>query len=171
MIYLGLGSNIADKVNYIKQAIDFIERHPITVIQTSSLYQSAALLPPGAPKEWDMPFVNAVIAIKTPLSCTELLDTTQTIEQQMGRKDRGKWGPREIDIDIIAYHDQIIQTDLLHVPHPLMHQRSFVLQPLAEIAPNWHHPVLDLPISDLSTQQDNNQTPCTIMADLNQPLS
>jgi len=97
-------------------------------------------------------FFNAAAMISTELLPRELLEELNLIEAQRGRdsfKTRIKWGPRPLDLDIIFYQQQVINEDELTIPHPLMHQRWFVLKPLCEIAPDWVHPILALTVAQL----------------------
>ena len=96
-----------------------------------------------------MPFLNQVIAVETHLPPRELLAVIKHIEADLGRKPAARWAPREIDIDILAYRDELMVTDVLTIPHPAMDERRFVLEPLAEIAPAWRHPVLGKTASEM----------------------
>lgn len=128
-VYLSLGSNIGDKAFYLRQAIEEISKLEETeIISVSSLYITK---PWGKNDQED--FLNQVICIKTGLSPQDLLKRLQNIEINMGRKRSIKWGPRNIDIDILLYGDEVIHTEELVVPHPYMKQRLFVLVPLEEI--------------------------------------
>lgn len=138
-VILGLGSNIGDRANHLQCAIDALSRS-LQDITASSIHESAALLPDGADESWNTPFLNMVIAGYTALSPDALLSNVKSIEQTLGRKSRGHWGPREIDIDIIAYGEQVISTSDLIIPHMEMCRRDFVLAPLVEIKPNWTYP-------------------------------
>jgi 2-amino-4-hydroxy-6-hydroxymethyldihydropteridine diphosphokinase len=131
MILLGLGSNIGDREATIIAAISRLNDHPaITVREVSALYETA---PVGFA---DQPaFLNAVAAVDTTLTPEALLDACLDVERQLGRVREQKWGPRTIDIDILIYHELVCNSDRLSLPHPLMHQRCFVLVPLREIAP------------------------------------
>lgn len=142
MILLGLGSNIGNRAEYLRQAVTLLAANQVIVVRASGLIETPALLPVGASPEWNMPFLNQVALVTTEQSPMELLASVKAVEQQLGRVDRGRWSPREIDIDILGYHDEIIDSALLTLPHPHMHSRVFVLQPLAEIAADWVHPVL-----------------------------
>jgi 2-amino-4-hydroxy-6-hydroxymethyldihydropteridine diphosphokinase len=142
MILLGLGSNIGDRERYLDRALALLVANDIAIARASSLVETPALLPEGAPAEWNIPYLNQVIVVETEQSPTELLASIKAIEQQLGRMDRGRWSPREIDIDILSYHNKIIDDAALTLPHPQMHSRRFVLEPLAEIVPDWVHPVL-----------------------------
>lgn len=128
-VYLGLGSNIEPRVKNIKQAIAEIEGiQGIEVTGRSSLY----LTSPWGKKDQD-DFVNGVLQIRTALPALTLLDHLKNIEIKMGRHQIERWGPRNIDLDILLYGDEIIDSEELRVPHPHMRQRLFVLLPLAEI--------------------------------------
>jgi len=132
-VYIAVGSNLSDPVQQAKQAIDALKKLPDSqFIQASSLYSSKPMGPEDQPD-----YINAVVQIETKLSPTELLDQTQRIELEHGRvrKDE-RWGPRTLDLDILLYGEEIIETERLTVPHYGMKTREFVLYPLAEITPN-----------------------------------
>lgn len=130
-VYIGLGSNLGDPVAQIGSAITALnECDEISVIAQSSLYSS----PPMGPQ--DQPdYINAVVEIDTTLFAHDLLNQLQQIEQQQGRVRERHWGERTIDLDMLVYGNNILDDDRLQVPHPGMTTRSFVLYPLAEIAP------------------------------------
>lgn len=143
--YLGLGSNVGDREEYIEQAVFLLEKNPkIEVLRRSSNYETEAEGGKALP-----PFINAALEIRTTLSSSELLEVCQEIENALGREREVEWGPRTIDIDILLYQDEIISTDTLQIPHPLLHERLFVLKPLKEIAPHLIHPVLEKSIETL----------------------
>ncbi len=142
MILLGLGSNLGDRAEYLRRAIELLSANGVVADRISSTIETPALLPENAPVEWDIAFLNQVISVTTEKSSLELLSCVKSIEQQLGRTDRGRWGPREIDIDILSYHNEIVNSATLTLPHPHMHQRMFVLAPLAEIAAEWVHPTV-----------------------------
>ena len=145
-VFIALGSNVGDSQKNIQQATDLLGEY-ISNIQSGNFYSSKALLVPGHP---DLPdFVNTAIRGETELSAQELLQFTQKIEKEVGKVYRFHWGPREIDIDIIFYGDQIINKPNLKVPHPHFHERDFVLQPLADIDPDKIDPKSGQPISKL----------------------
>lgn len=130
MILLGLGSNIGDRENNILRAIREIESTGnITIKRYSSLYSSEPVGPQDQPE-----FLNAVIEIDTNLSPNELLTYCLNIERLMGRIRNERWGPRNIDIDLLTYNDIVINSDELCLPHPYFHERNFVLLPLSEFA-------------------------------------
>lgn len=143
--FLGLGSNVGDREEYIEQAIFLLSKNKnIQVMKHSSNYDTE---PEGAP---DQPaFLNAVVQVKTTLPPAKLLEALHEIETTLGRDRELEWGPRTMDIDILLYDDLIVSEDELQIPHPLMHDRIFVLKPLREIAPNLVHPVLEKTIQDL----------------------
>jgi 2-amino-4-hydroxy-6-hydroxymethyldihydropteridine diphosphokinase len=130
--YLGLGSNLNDPKGNINRAIELLAENPrIEILQVSSTYETS---PVGYKDQPD--FINAVALIETTLSPRELSDAVHGIEDVMGRKRIFKWGPRVIDIDVLLYGDEIIDEEGLKIPHPMMMDRRFVLEPLAEIAPD-----------------------------------
>ncbi len=148
MHYLfGLGSNVGERADNIQQAVNLMlsnDTLSLTKAKISSLYSSPAMLPDGAPKEWNIPFLNGILSVFSPLEPQEMLKHVQIIEQSLGKVKRGHWGPREIDIDILTAEDKLIETYQLTLPHRHIADRNFVLIPLAEIAPAWEHPFLEL---------------------------
>lgn len=128
--WLGLGANLQEPLAQLTEAIQRIKNTTaVEVLQVSSFYKT----PPWGDE--DQPdFINAVVQVETKLAPIELLQQTQNIENDMGRvrKDR-RWGPRLIDIDVLLYADQTIDSDQLSLPHPRMHERAFVLLPLCEL--------------------------------------
>jgi 2-amino-4-hydroxy-6-hydroxymethyldihydropteridine diphosphokinase len=137
--YVALGANLGDRMSHIRAAVAAMKYAPgIRFVKRSSLIENPAVGgPPDSPD-----FLNAVAEIETTLTPHELLKRFLEIERSLGRERREKWAPRPIDLDLILYGDQVIDTPDLKVPHPLMHERRFVLEPLVEIAPNVVHPVL-----------------------------
>lgn len=130
-VYLGLGSNQGDREATLARALAFISALPQTrVVRASRLYQTAAV---GGPEQAD--YLNQVVEIETALDPEALLAQTQFIEARLGRVRTVRWGPRTLDIDILWYHGFAAAGDHLQVPHPRMEERRFVLEPLAEIAP------------------------------------
>ncbi len=146
--YIGLGSNIGDRKKNIEDAINLIEITPdIKIIKKSSLYITEPIGYVGQDC-----FLNSVIEVITKLSPDELLHRCQAIEDKMGRVRTMFWGPRIIDLDILLFGDEIVEDDKLIIPHPLMHNRRFVLIPLVEIAPDIMHPKLNKTASELLHQ-------------------
>jgi len=130
--YIGLGTNIEPRYQYIKESISLLKRNEhISVINISSIYETT---PVGYLNQAN--FLNLVVKIKTTLSPLQLLNICQSIENQLERKRTIRYGPRTIDLDILIYNDLNKQTDRLTIPHPHMEKRAFVLIPLAEIAPH-----------------------------------
>lgn len=146
-VYLGLGTNLGDKEANLNDAIAEIEDLVGEVTALSSFYES---------EPWGYnssnTYLNAAAEVETDLSPLELLRTTQQIERSMGRQEKSEdsvYEDRIIDIDILFYEHQIIHTQHLQVPHPLIAEREFVLTPLREIAPDFWHPVLKKKISEI----------------------
>ncbi len=130
MILIGLGSNLGDRKNNIITAIQKLSQEQgISIEKVSSLYETK---PVGVTNQPD--FLNGAISIGTTLSPLELLAVCMSVECQMGRIRDERWGPRNIDIDILVYHDLIMKDEVLQVPHPRLCERAFVLIPLQEIA-------------------------------------
>jgi 2-amino-4-hydroxy-6-hydroxymethyldihydropteridine diphosphokinase len=144
--YIALGANLGDREKSIRRAIGELEYTPdVRVTRTSKLIENPAV---GGPEN-SPDFLNGVVEIETTLGSHDLLHRLLEIERHMGRERREKWSPRIIDLDLLLYGDKIIASDELIVPHPLMHERRFVLVPLAEIAPSLIHPTLGISIADL----------------------
>lgn len=141
MIFLGLGTNLGDRHANLEASLRALSTL-MNIHQVSSVYESAALLPENAPAEWDISYYNSVICGESSLSPEELLMAIKNLEKLLGRKDIGRWGPRLIDMDMLSYGALIHQSDNLILPHPEMTKRDFVMVPLAEIAPQWKHPVM-----------------------------
>ncbi len=142
-IFLGLGSNIGNREENILHAIGEID--DIAIIEDVSEFINSE--PWG---EIDQPtFLNTVIKISTDLSPQELLEKTQKIEKKLGRKSRKKWGPREIDIDILFWNQDSITEEKLHIPHKYWKQRNFVLQPMLQIAPDFSPPDSEKTIEEI----------------------
>jgi 2-amino-4-hydroxy-6-hydroxymethyldihydropteridine diphosphokinase len=144
--YIALGANLGDRRANIERAIEMLRATPgVRVMKVSSFLENPAV---GGPAD-SPPFLNAVAEIETSLPPRELLTKLLAIEHQLGRQRREKWGPRIIDLDVLLYGDAIIEEPDLRIPHPLMHERRFVLHPLQEIAPDTVHPILKKRIADL----------------------
>jgi 2-amino-4-hydroxy-6-hydroxymethyldihydropteridine diphosphokinase len=147
IIYLGLGSNLGDRVGAIQQAIRFIADHEdVRVLSTSSFYETE---PVGfKDQEW---FVNVAVAIDTSLSPEELLALCQSVEQKLGRvrDPKNQFGPRTIDIDILFYGDLVMNEPDLVIPHPRVHQRACMLVPLLEVNSRIVHPILKRNVEQL----------------------
>ena len=143
--YLGLGSNIGDRKQQLLKAIDLIGNiKGIKVTKQSSIYETAPIGYTDQPN-----FLNLCLEIETELSPQQLLKHCLDIEQQLHRVREIRWGPRTLDIDILLYSDNIIETDNLSIPHPRMQERAFVLIPLNDIASDKKDPRLNQKIHDL----------------------
>jgi 2-amino-4-hydroxy-6-hydroxymethyldihydropteridine diphosphokinase len=149
MILLALGSNLGDRERALQQAREALAGAGLELLAASGLHETPALLPEGAPPDWDRPYLNQVLQVRTALPPHELLALTQRIESELGRRPAPRWAPRVIDIDILAHGTQRLADAVLELPHPQMHLRRFVLAPLCEIAPQWRHPRLALTAAEL----------------------
>ena len=144
VVYIGIGSNIGERAKYCATAVELLERSGMHIICRSGMIET---------RPWGMPdqpeFINLAVGAETDLSPRALLVLLKRIETDMGRTQEVKWGPRIIDLDILLYDDLQVNETALTVPHPLMHERDFVLRPLTEIAPNMLHPVLKKTVKQL----------------------
>jgi len=150
-VFLLLGSNLGNRHQYLNEAISLVSTEISPVIKISSIYETQSWGKSDAPD-----YLNQVILLQTDVPARELLDKILSIELMLGRKREEKWGSRTIDIDILFYGDEIINEDGLHVPHPELHNRRFTLEPLAEIAPDLIHPVIDKRISVIKNELKDN---------------
>lgn len=144
--YLALGANVGDREANLRLAVQKLGETPgVEVIAASKFIENPAEgMGDDAP-----PFLNAVVKVQTTLGSHALLRRILEIEKEMGRQRKDRWEPREIDLDLLLYGNQIISSQELIVPHPLMHERRFVLEPLAEIAATVVHPTLQMTIEGL----------------------
>lgn len=143
-VYLLTGGNMGNREENLQEAARRIEKACGSIVQRSPIYETAAWGKTDQPA-----FLNQVLAIETTLAPERLMQTLLHIEAAMGRVRMEKMGPRIIDLDILLIDDLIIQTPLLTVPHPALPQRRFVLTPLADIAPNIVHPIMQQTIAHL----------------------
>jgi 2-amino-4-hydroxy-6-hydroxymethyldihydropteridine diphosphokinase len=148
LAYLSLGSNVGDREAHLREAIAWLETRG-RIVAVSSFYETAPV--EFTDQAW---FLNCAVALETSETPEWLIASILVFEQQMGRKRVAKKGPRTIDVDILLFADSItgdaiLDSPALTIPHPAMHQRRFVLEPLAEIAPAVRHPVLKKTIRDL----------------------
>ena len=131
IVYLGLGSNLGDRAANLREACRRLEAGGVRVGPCSSLYETE----PWGIAEQPL-FLNAVCRGETALQPLELLRLAKTVERALGRAESPRYGPRTVDIDILLYGDLVLQSAELTVPHPRLHERAFVLVPLAEVAPD-----------------------------------
>ncbi|MDR1137799.1 MAG: 2-amino-4-hydroxy-6-hydroxymethyldihydropteridine diphosphokinase [Synergistaceae bacterium] len=132
---LSLGSNIGNRLANIRKAAELLEDRVGTISAKSEVYETAPWGLKSQPR-----FLNACVLLETELSPHGLLSETQAIEREIGRIARERWGPREIDIDILTYGDTLLNEEKLVIPHPLMSERAFVLVPMSDIARDFVHP-------------------------------
>lgn len=142
--YLSIGSNLGDRINYLKKALVKLKQNNIQIIKSSNIIETE----PYGYKEQGK-FLNMAVEIDSDLEPFELMKLISKIESELGRIRTKRWGPRVIDIDIIFYDSLIINEPDLKIPHPDMQNRFFVLKPLQEIAPDFVHPVLKKTITEL----------------------
>ncbi|RKO71876.1 2-amino-4-hydroxy-6-hydroxymethyldihydropteridine diphosphokinase [Sphingobacterium puteale] len=135
-IFILLGTNLGDRLRQLLRAKQAIEKQVGEILMASSIYETAAWGVEDQPA-----FLNQVILIKSGLSPIDCLNHTQQIELDLGRVRLKKWGQRAIDIDLLYFNDEIINYPNLIIPHPFIPERRFTLAPLAEIAPDYIHPV------------------------------
>jgi 2-amino-4-hydroxy-6-hydroxymethyldihydropteridine diphosphokinase len=139
MIYIALGANVASPVGppevTLRRALEAMPKHGIEVVAVSQFYRSQAWPDPSQPS-----FVNAVAQVRTKLMPGELMRALLALEKAFGRVRKTKWEPRSLDLDLIDYGGLVSDAPHLMLPHPLMHERAFVLKPLKDIAPRWRHP-------------------------------
>ncbi len=148
---LGLGSNLGDRRQHLAQAIRLLaERGAVDIVAKSRLYETKAA---GGPA-FQPRYLNAVVLVDTSLSPVGLLDVAQRIEEAVGRQREVRWGPRSLDIDLLLYEDVVLEEPRLSLPHPRMGFRRFVLEPAAEIAAAFRHPVFGFTVFQLLERLD-----------------
>jgi len=150
-VYLLLGSNLGNRLSYLQQAADYINQQTGRVVQSSYVYETQSWGNTTVPD-----YLNQVLHLQTELLPHDLLAQLLQIELKLGRERTEKWGSRTVDIDILFYGEQVINDVDLVVPHPQLHNRRFTLEPLAEIAPDFVHPVLKKTISLLKIELSDN---------------
>ncbi|WP_438264689.1 2-amino-4-hydroxy-6-hydroxymethyldihydropteridine diphosphokinase [Bacteroides salyersiae] len=147
MVYLGLGTNLGDKEQNLRMSVKKIEEWIGNVVSLSAFYATA---PWGFSSENS--FLNAAVCVETTLLPLQVLEETQRIERELGRTEKsvnGLYADRLIDIDLLLYDDRVMDAKGLILPHPLMTERRFVMEPLSEIAPDVVHPVLHKTMKEL----------------------
>ena len=143
-VLLSLGSNLGDRLGMLRHAVETLRRNGVAVTDLSRVYET---------RPWgvtDQPlFLNICAKARTAFAPRELLALLKDIESGLGRRRGKRWGPREIDIDIIFYDRIVYKDESLVIPHPHMHERGFVLAPLSEIAPGYIHPLFSKSVAEL----------------------
>jgi len=155
-VYLSLGSNLGDREARLREAVARLDAAEVQVLRRSPVYETE----PQDVKDrgW---FLNAVIEAETELFPMQLLGRTQKIERELGRLRLKPGGPRTIDIDILLYGHAVVHTPQLEIPHPRMTSRRFVLEPLAQLAPELRHPVLGRTVSEMLAEIQGQQVVAT----------
>ena len=142
-IYLGIGSNMGNRYEYLQKMVEKLKEF-VDIKEYSAIYEA----PPWGVKQQPS-YLNACIAGETELEPDALLEAAQKIEADLGREKTFRWGPHVADIDILFYDDLVLESPHLTIPHPMMHERSFTLYPLADIAGNLKHPKLKKTVKEL----------------------
>ena len=145
-VFIGVGSNEGDRLERISQAVKAL--NAVEGVHVAQMALIAETEPVGGPPQ--EPYLNTVVELDTRLTPHELLAALQGIERRLGRAPSAvRWAPRPIDLDLLLYQDQVIHDERLVIPHPRMHERRFVLEPLAQLAPEAVHPALGQTIAAL----------------------
>jgi len=153
-VFVGVGSNEGDRKSHLATAGEGLDRLPGTSVAFSPVYETEPVGPVPQGR-----FLNAVAELQTTLSPQELLLALSSIEKAAGRpapEERVKWGPRTLDLDILLFADTVISADDLVVPHPMMHDRWFVLKPLADLDAGAVHPLLQMTVGELLRHVEEN---------------
>ena len=154
MVYIGIGSNLGNRINNIEKTKYFLNLNGVNIIKSSSYYETLSWPDSSKPK-----FINIIIQSDTKFSPKKFLEIFKSIEKKLGRKKNKKNSPRTCDIDVISYSQKIV-TGNISIPHKRMHRRNFVLIPLYELNKNWQHPkmkknikklIFSLPIKDITS--------------------
>ena len=144
IVYISIGSNLGDREENCKQALRLLHTNGILIKKQSRMYETEPWGIKDQPK-----FINMAIETETDKKPEELLRVLKEIEKEIGRTETTKWGSRVIDLDILFYDDLILKTLALEIPHPLLHERAFVLKPLCDIAPDKKHPVTGKTVKEM----------------------
>jgi 2-amino-4-hydroxy-6-hydroxymethyldihydropteridine diphosphokinase len=148
---LGIGGNLGDRQSNLELGRKWISTEIGTITRASAIYQTAAWGMDNAPD-----FYNQVLVVATPQTPHELMENCHHIEEKLGRERKvGEYLSRKLDIDILTFDDEVIATESVKIPHPKMHERLFVLVPLAEVAPDWKHPKLGKTATELAKACDD----------------
>ncbi len=149
--YVGLGSNVGDRLRHMRAAVDMLGAGPDRVVASSSVYETE---PVGhSDQAW---FLNAVVGVEAVTDAPTFHGRLKDIERAIGRRARHRWGPREIDLDLLLFGSEIRQDEHLVIPHPRMHERAFVMAPLVEVAPAATHPARGGTMAGLLTTLDDS---------------
>jgi 2-amino-4-hydroxy-6-hydroxymethyldihydropteridine diphosphokinase len=151
IVYIGIGSNLGNRQENCREAVRLLRENGIRVLRQSSLLETEPWGVTDQPR-----FINMAVEAETDLEPRPLFAVLKNIEAAMGRTEAVRWGPRVIDLDILFYDDLVIDTAELKIPHPHLHERDFVLIPLAEIAPEKTHPRLNKSMRELSREVSQN---------------
>ena len=143
--YISIGSNLGDREENCKQALRLLQANGILIKKQSRMYETEPWGIKDQPK-----FINMAIETETDKKPEELLRVLKEIEKEIGRTETTKWGPRIIDLDILFYDDLILKIPGIEIPHPLLHEREFVLKPLCEITPDKKHPVTGKTVREMA---------------------
>lgn len=165
-VYLGLGSNVGDRLKFIESAIDRISSiEGVELTKKASVYETE----PWGVKDQGF-FLNTAVEIETTLTPEELHSELKNIEKTLGRKHREKWMSREIDIDLLFYGDTVLNNENLKIPHNSIEDRRFVLVPLAELDPGFIHPVLKKSMAKLLSETTDNLEVSKIIENVQEKL-
>ncbi len=145
MVIVGVGTNLGNR-NTFREALHQImgaggTRPLLNKVKISFVYQSEAMLPPSAPTQWNMPFLNMAIGGETDWNPQDFMEELKAIEKRLGRTDGAKWSPRLIDLDLLCWNDLVLESPKVTLPHPGLLSRPFALWPLADLDPEWRYPV------------------------------
>lgn len=164
MVYLALGSNVGDRLTNLQQARELLQPLAQGPITSAGLYETDPLdCPPGSPA-----YLNTVLAFETALSPLDLLEKTQAIEAQLGRESpatRAVNSPRPIDLDLLLHEDTVLDTAVLTLPHPRLHERRFVLTPLRDLAPALVPPTHANPVAIMLELVESTELPPVLLQD------
>lgn len=152
-VFIGIGSNVGHRFSHIRKALWLLEKI-LTRMRISAIAETEAIVPQGAPSAWDCPYFNLVVIGNTTLSPLGLLRQLQEIEKELGRDHCApKWAPRTIDLDILAWNEQVIEEEFLTIPHKELGNRSFLIPLMASLKPSWRHPASQSTYSRLTLSE------------------